>query len=541
MFKILLVSATWMMGQPAHAQYASPEIAKYHRCYTIFTKRRAPKDDSRLMRVKAGTLKSSDACKELLKLAQLVPSEGNPNRHTLSGGPNNYNSLAADILNTFHIFHRQWFKSHRWHEAFSEPMDNRLGSAYDLYDSGESAYFLDNALFNPSFRYDKIVTHPTSFQAVRVTNGTTEAAQSRTYSLSARMMYEVYGWDDFEHPTIYHPMKIERPWVYAGKNGTPMTWSPPLIPVGRLIGVETMPSLSSSKLPAFDSNALYQLPELEQVSITDFRISKGAGILGSVPFILLNWGQPISYAVDGGKYVPRRLSAAIFRDLLCRELPVLRAQDIHVGTHDSYKVDSASPLSFRKSKTCMQCHATMDNLGYAYRNLLPVTSIYEYTTEYASIHLAMAPISRPLESSRPNQDPKFATRPAMGRLYYRSYNGNLVDLELYNPQDNASSYNKIPALQLLGEALADQEDLYVCAAQRYFKFLTNIDVNIGDLEDAGSLNGKNQEYRDFVIKLGKEFKSEIDSAGNSGNQQVIDLISKIIDSEAFLLPGQGVE
>jgi hypothetical protein len=92
---------------------------------------------------------------------------------------------------------------------------------------------------------------------------------------------------------------------------------------------------------------------------------------------------------------------------------------------------------------------------------------------------------------------------------------------------------EVEGLQQLGESMATTNDLYVCAAKRYYRFLTGIDVNLADLGNintpAISLGEKFQRER--VIKMGLDLKS---------HQSLRSLIKNIIKTEAFIYPDRGV-
>jgi hypothetical protein len=101
----------------------------------------------------------------------------------------------------------------------------------------------------------------------------------------------------------------------------------------------------------------------------------------------------------------------------------------------------------------------------------------------------------PREAGFVDADPNFHQRPAYGRLYFRSYDGTLINKEVKD-------------LSGLGAALADTNDLYVCAASRYFQFFTGIAVNLQDSGDPSlpALSASDMKYRSQVISLGLELK-----------------------------------
>jgi hypothetical protein len=89
-------------------------------------------------------------------------------------------------------------------------------------------------------------------------------------------------------------------------------------------------------------------------------------------------------------------------------------------------------------------------------------------------------------------DTSYHLRPANGQLYYRNYAGKLVNVSVTSISD-------------LGAKMAAQDDLYICAAKRYFAYFTGLDAKIGDL-DGIKLKPEEVEIRNTVIELGKKLK-----------------------------------
>jgi hypothetical protein len=118
-------------------------------------------------------------------------------------------------------------------------------------------------------------------------------------------------------------------------------------------------------------------------------------------------------------------------------------------------------------------------------------------------------------------DPEYSRRPPDFSLKYRSFDGKLIEL----PGTGIAA---------LGQALAQGDDLYVCAAKRYFHFLTGIETDMRD--DSDPLNPLNLspsevKYRNRVIELGKQLKQD---------QSVREMFKRIIGSPTFIYPDRGV-
>jgi hypothetical protein len=191
----------------------------------------------------------------------------------------------------------------------------------------------------------------------------------------------------------------------------------------------------------------------------------------------------------------RRWSRAVMSDLLCRNLPALRVADAvpFVQTNPTLTTPA-----FRTSRNCMACHATLDPMAAVIRNLSFVGVPERYGNPgdaFATMHVAQWPATLPREAGQVDQDLNFFKRPTWGKLQYRSYDGT------FNKKE-------VSSLPQLGQALSETNDLYVCAASRYFRHFTGIQVGLQDLGDpsAPPLSKSEIAYRDEVIRLGLDLK-----------------------------------
>src|SRR5690606_36892150 len=79
---------------------------------------------------------------------------------------------------------------------------------------------------------------------------------------------------------------------------------------------------------------------------------------------------------------------------------------------------------------------------------------------------------------------------------YRNYKAGIVD-------------TAATGLAELGARVAAQDDLYICAAKRYYAYLTGIDILILFIADA-DINKRTDfeaHHRKEIVKLGKELKT----------------------------------
>ncbi len=437
------------------------EILRYNRCYAHLMRTIVPKADARLSLIKSKAINGSEACMDLLKKAKL------DNSGMLVKDTNGqYNTEAKTVFKTINDFHRSWFPTYDYRSAVPTGEcfnDNN----YRTYNNGEMALHLTNAIFNKEVPFSSIVTNRESFEAVRDDrSGGTKTINNQ--STATTMM---------------------------GPNsaGTPVEFTPTYMSAGNIIGLKDLE-------PATFPNGV------------DFRSSVGGGIIGTVPYMLLNSGRNNNETINGGLRQHRRWSQAILSDLFCREIPVVRSADA------IKKVQADSTVPFRQGISCMQCHASIDPLSQIQRNasLKFTNSCNAGTVSFVS----QQAVDKPQETlEQVDADTDFHKRPPKGTFYFRTYDGRLLNHEATGVQE-------------MGEYLATVDDLYICAAKRYFQFFTGIDVPMFDAGDftAPVLSQKQTIYRNMVIDMGLELKK-------SQNLEV--LVNKIISSEAYISPGKG--
>jgi hypothetical protein len=285
----------------------------------------------------------------------------------------------------------------------------------------------------------------------------------------------------------------------------------------------------------------------------DISKSFGGGLIGAQSFLLTTSGMYPGYKSNGESRTQRRWSNNLLNKLACQTLPTLRMADV------IDKVRSGG-VSYRSSATCVACHATMDPLANVIRNLSLNNSSYfiddnsfpsntrfrslEFIGRYSTTK-AITPDScrRATEADkskwRSERNCKallecgekltwpeswchqpvdnFHRQDTTGRLFFRSYTGELVDRELNNLED-------------AGVALAATDDYYTCAAKNYFYYFTGNTVPLYDMGNPANSNlnkAMTQELmaqRNFVHSLGQAFK---------GHQSQKQLIKDIMRSPYF--------
>lgn len=476
--------AALLVGIPASAGSNLSQEALYHRCYQHIVGRRPAFGDPALAAVVAGTTPAIVACQTLVDRALLTPAGA------LAAPADPIAKLALQNINTFH---RTWFRS-------SHVTDNLIGPfehlpTGDVIDGEQGALQLTYATLHPSVGFASAVTSP----AIMIANR--EAAPGGPYaerSVQSRILITAadskpffYGLSVVSAETISNPANVR--------------WTPLLVLPGELIGVRPATAADAAILPdsVLNPNAIgaEKLASTEPGFVSNFNINRswGGGIIGTPAYLMMNWGHNMSFVSDGAVGVPRRWAVNILQDLLCRPMPVNRLSDAI-----PYLATGTSPTiaSFRKSAACIRCHASMDQMALAARNFRTLTSdrgqdpgvartietISNYTASSSSPGWSATPVA---DFHKTNPD---------GRLYFRSYDGTLVSRPVSSVAD-------------LGAKLSETNDLYACAAKRWFKYLSGVDVSLHDVgdplnEDAnGIMKDKDWEYRRFVIALGMRLKA----------------------------------
>ena len=496
---------------------ASQELtskAFYVRCYGHLTGRRVPFQDPQYQLVQQGQVDALAVCNELLNRPQM----------NSSGMLANVNdSTARLILSHFYDLQRSWFTAVRFEDAI--PMNDFTRATYDVYDTTMGGLFLTYLLFAQGQNFSQVMTSNNGVYAVRKA-GTTNA-YSKTGAYTRNIIDNIYvNFPAFE--PIFQAGYKYSPTTRNANDEVPQpnqVWNPntSTITIGELHGItpfgvastgnpgngpEPEPAIVPiSFLTPFALMGLISLA-VEGATVPNFQgsfnirqsLGRGAGLIGTREYLMLNVGYDFDFQSDGALKVFRRWSKNLMSDLLCRELPVLRTQDVK-----EFISPIANAAPFRKSTNCLRCHATMDPMAYTARNLRWVNAnesstadprLHGMNTSHLStynpvVNVPFAWTETPVAG--------FHTQTPRGRLYFRSFNGELIDRSVGNMAE-------------LGQALSQTDDLYTCAAKRHFQAMTGINVVLYDMGDAGNsalnkgMSEKDFEYRQFVIKLGRHLR-----------------------------------
>ena len=234
----------------------------------------------------------------------------------------------------------------------------------------------------------------------------------------------------------------------------------------------------------------------------------GGGLLGSPDYVLMNMTD-YPDAGNGGLKVARDYAYDLMGDLLCKSLPALTFSD---GMNNVQKTITASTPPFRSSASCMACHANLDGLAYAVRNL-QVGQTNSVTDARTATHVSLTatatgvnaitpflakwPTTLPAVSGFTDGMTNFQNTPPTGRLYFRSYDDSLVDVSIQN------------GVADMGSTIAQTQDFYACTASRYFQYLTGrtVDLNAPSVSQA-TFTGDQITERNWVITQGQALKKD---------------------------------
>ncbi len=466
----LLVAAAFTAHSASASVLTEKEI--FYRCYSQFVRARPSATDPILEKISSGQLKATDACLKIL-------SEADLNEKGTFASVAEWKKRAAAVLRTFQSFHMTWFPAKELIRQETET------PSVNLFDVNEPGYHLTYNLFAKEQKYSDIVTRPYSFRGIRYSR------EKEKFIAELDGPGKYLGLNDFKWAT--------------GKKGAFRPWNPKLISFGQLEGIRAMEK---------GQNPIrVEEPWTKTELDFDATDSIGAGILGTIPYVLMNTTQNGSMPSDGGLNMHRSWSKAVFSDLLCRTLPVARLEDVKKN------VEPESYLPFRKKAECMQCHSTMDPFAGTLRNFEELRTAGIEGDVFSPRVLAQLKATLPDNNGVPPENDKFYLHAPKGKLFFRNYLGALINKD-------------INGLTELGAEIARQDDLYICAAKRYFHFMTGIDVELGDFSQPplSETDPATKVYQDFVIQLGLHLRN---------HQSLKKLVEEILRSKFYSLSDYG--
>lgn len=382
----------------------------YIRCYSQLTQRQPQASSVRYQQVAQNTKTAATACMEVLDSAALGAN----------GRMTTINPESIAVITTLNRLHASFFTARDIHAQIGI----YLLRTRDYFDSDSPAFYFTRALLKPNVDFSTVVTHAGHLRAIRTDQDPAlGAATGKAKSLT------IFG--------------------DAAR----------FAPRGELIGIE-----ESTTLPAAYS---YVLNGTTYSGTVNFATHFGGGVVGSVPFLQQVFHEAGVPVPNGTLIMHRRWSKYVFSDLLGRSLPVLRNSDVA-----AFRSNNLSAQGFRRSSSCLACHATMDPLAGVARGLRSTALGLNVGVDAAGQGMRnLFSFATPSGSGQDwpvTVDTQFATKLPDGVLRYRNYRGQLVEVS-------------VRGFTELGAVLAQQEDLYLAMAKRYYQYFLGVDVPLDPL------------------------------------------------------------
>ena len=382
--------------------------ALYHRCYAQLTGHKLQESDAKVAKLRSGTLEPVKACLDLLDSAKLARKGDDVLRL-----PAGSSMETRWVLSRLHEVHATFFSEKMF--QYPQTDETSLNAMMDILDPTNPALYYTRALFGDNVKASTIVTYGKVLKPIRLNNP--ELGPFRGGAKSS-----------FIYLT---------PFNYAG--------------TGDLLGIEEM--AAGSELLRWSSP--------KTTGQTDLAKTLGSGFAGTHTYLMETVNEDADFVTNVAK-MPRRFANAYYKDVLCREFPLIREQDAV-----PFVVKNSS-LPFRTEASCVKCHASMDRIASTMRGF----SYWNPHVKGQLKELMAYQINKPdlkAENGWPAvEDNDFNRRPSAGTIYYRSaLNGDLVDIPVTSLAD-------------AGRKLSVQDDYYLCLANRYWNYFTGTGVKLDD-------------------------------------------------------------
>lgn len=523
-FLFIVLTISLVYAQASHSQELTPQ-ALFSRCYAQLTGKPVPLKHTLMAQVVSGKVTAVAACKQILRKGQLG-ANGEISSRT--------DTEAQAVLNNFYNFHRTWFPSNNFDTVSGYNISEHIGTL-DVYDATEPALSVTFSMFGANQKYSDTLNRSVGVRAVRVEDATVKTRIGWRHTNPARMLSNTVEMGSA--PFTFRSLDPARTVVSRNKNKhISVLATVPLIQVGDLVGI--MPNTASFIVPNIsmkpsgdnltDKGILF--PNLNYTY--DLFKNHGGGVLGSTPYMLQYYGHSFNMQFNGQSKVARRWSQQNMESFLCASLPALRESDVQ-----SF-VDTGSSIAFRNSTSCVMCHASLDPMAYTARNFTmgafdifrpnqdgdvtrdangtainPPAAFLRNAVAMTTYKATTASVS-----GWPSEPvPGFHTQTPTGRLYYRSATGALVD-------------KSVTGIAGMGKAMSETDDYYMCAAKRYFEFMTGIQVPLYDRTDPrnatlnASLTKEAIEDRRYVEDL---------AAGLRNSGSIVQMVDEIMSSNYY--------
>jgi hypothetical protein len=486
----------------------------YRRCYSQLVQAPIPLKDPTMKKIKDGTLKAIDACIDLLEQAEM------DNQGLLKSHPNSLGSIPQKILRTFFEFHNSWFSTNSLTQTHDYNEELNRGST-DVYDAYEQSYFLTRSLFGRSGPYSHVIQGFERLKSVRIEDKEhvrlTLGRDYTTKQPSRRVISDSTAFE--ENLLAFNSRAIG----FTGDgNARPNEdfANAPLVSIGELIGIQPLTESFIVKNVNLDPLGASRPGSSEPALEYTYEMNRnhGGGILGLPSYFMMNNGHGKGVRANGTTKLPRRWVKAMMETFMCANFPTLRESDI------THLIVSNSNTPFRKSASCVQCHATMDQAASVAGNLITgATDFFQISVgrnTHAKTPLILAQYNVTMGANATwvhEDDNNFHVRRPKGKLFTRLFNGELLDRNIESIDD-------------LGKVITQTQDFYTCAAKRYFEFFTGINVPLYDKKDPRFsevnrlMTADHVKNRQFVESLGFELQQD---------QSLKNLVRRILKSDYY--------
>lgn len=475
----------------------------FQRCYFKLSQSIIPNESlfekNLIEKIKLNQLTGAEACSEVLKLTTL-----NAQNRAVGISNESTKKLTLSVLKNLHNFHITMFQIRNF-QVIDPGLDN---ASMLLKDIDEPALFYSRALFGNK-DLQSIFEDNVSLKSIREHN---LASQNNYLSKIFNPMF-----------VAFHPDEMKIPYGPARTTGT---ITPPssltisdddLVSWGPIVGIKETRSLIIPQVifgPNTNGAIATDTAHFAAAKMNvDFFQNLGGGILGSQVYLLKNSNLNVNGIQSGNidtKFsefttIARSLTARIFDDFMCHELPTLTEEDV------LKEVVPESPHAYHQSASCMVCHSSIDPLANTFRNISKV--ITANTNDFNDDFKKQGSLAYTVIKVPPLAGSKlFPLQTAQGRLKYRSHENKLIE-------------NNIVGIQQLANHLKVSPDFYRCTAKKYYKFFTGIDVQLTPRNiSAGQDNQVSQFHRNFVYSLAEHLQT---------TQSLTKMIEEIFSSETF--------
>ncbi len=443
--------------------------AQYLRCYQRLTGKsyfeiKSDKSKTAYEEVKSGDKDPIEACLELITSITIDQGTGI--------AQNSNNKETKSLFNNFNQYFNDMFSVKDVNPSL---LNCNRETLIDFIDPERKGLYFFRTLFTPDTKFSESVTAESTYQ------------YKRSAGVPDTMSFKLGGKN-----------KVSDFVIDLSSNNTQAAL-PKLLEVGDIIGFKKADVLSLGAA----SNDL-----------RNWTNHYKGGVIGDK--VYLRDHLP-NIAADGAVKLARNFGERFYKDFLCRDLPLVKPSDSRVFVDTD---ENAAP--FRQSVSCVGCHASIDRLVMGMSHI-EHKRIRGGTCERVGSKFKLrgySGVSKITNFTQDNSfwpssgDEDFKKYKNQGRIFYRSYKGELIDIGFHGAKE-------------LGNFLAQSEDFYICQAKRAYSYLTGVDVNLNiykGLNDEIALSEADKAHYETVITAG---------LGLKGHQSFTLLLKELMNSTSF--------